>query len=120
VTNPSILYSEPSNHTAQPVEGPGFTAYVIPNTEPSKLSEADAVIVFAHGGGMMIGHPLQYLKSYRRWAGKARKMGKNVAFLALKYRETHSEDDDSGMLTIGSFVNCPKVARSAEHTSLSV
>jgi hypothetical protein len=93
VTNHSILYSEPSNHNAQAIDGPDFTAYVIPSMEPSELSKADAVVVFAHGGGMMIGHPLQYLKEYRRWAGKARKMGKNIAFFALKYRETHPEVD---------------------------
>jgi len=86
VTNHSIFYSEPANHNAQSLDGPGFTAYVVPSMEPSELGKADAVVVFAHGGGMMIGHPLQYLTEYRRWASKAQKMGKKIAFFALKYR----------------------------------
>ncbi len=73
----SILYSEPPNHGQQTVETSNFKAYVIPSTPLGELRRADAVVLYAHGGGMIFGHPLQYLKTYRRWASHSHNLGKH-------------------------------------------
>ncbi|OCK80947.1 alpha/beta-hydrolase [Lepidopterella palustris CBS 459.81] len=85
VHNAKILYSEPSSHHAQKIEEPGFTTFVIPTTKPAVLWGADAVVLFEHGGGMIMGHPLQYLDTYERWVKEASKIGKKIVILALQY-----------------------------------
>jgi acetyl esterase/lipase len=49
------------------------------------MQNADAVYIHAHGGGMAIGHPLQYLEEYRRWVKLAAKRGKSLVILAPAY-----------------------------------
>lgn len=85
VTVPTIFYSEPSNHGVPPIEEKAFKAYIVPTVESSKLRDADAVMLFAHGGGMMIGHPLQYLTDYRRWIKHAASMGKKLVIVGPQY-----------------------------------
>jgi hypothetical protein len=68
----------------------------------------------------MIGHPLQYLTEYLRWASKAQNMGKNIASLALKYRETPFEADYVEIRIAGSFVAHAKVARPTERPARSI
>jgi acetyl esterase/lipase len=87
VNKPDIFYSEPANHDTQVIETADFKSYGIPGTAPSDLKHADAVVIFCHGGGMMIGHPLQYLAEYKRWARGASRLGKKIVFLALQYRK---------------------------------
>lgn len=87
VNNPEILYSEPASHDTQLIETIDFKSYVIPDIAPSDLKHADAVVIYCHGGGLIIGHPLQYLAEYKRWARGARAQGKKIVFLALQYRE---------------------------------
>lgn len=86
--NSSILYGEPTGHDTQIVETVDFKAYVVPSTPASQLKNADVVIIYCHGGGMIIGHPLQYLDDYKRWASKAKMKGKCVIFMGLQYRES--------------------------------
>lgn len=84
---PTVLYSEPPGHNAQHVQGEGFGAYIVPTTPENQLRAADAIVLFAHGGGMVMGHPLQYLKEYERWSNHARRLDKKVVFVAPRYRE---------------------------------
>lgn len=84
--NHLILYSEPRGHGAQRVETDAFTAYLVPGTDVARIRDADAVVLFAHGGGYIMGHALQYLDEYRRWIAGAKKMGKNLVVLTVNYR----------------------------------
>lgn len=92
--NHLILYSAPKKWqgSAQIIHTPGgFTGYLIPSGSAdtdvvAKLKDADAVIVFAHGGGYIMGHALQYLREYARWVAKAKKMGKKVVVVTVDYR----------------------------------
>lgn len=86
VHNAQILYSEPSKHDILKIEAPGFTTYVVPTTKPADLKLADAVVIYVHGGGMAMGHPLQYLKDYQRWIQHGREKGGKFVFLAPQYR----------------------------------
>jgi hypothetical protein len=88
--NASIFYEAPSGHDAQLISNTSFQAYLVPTTPIQELKSADCVVLFAHGGGMVIGHPLQYLKEYKRWAATAAKKGKVIRFLAVRYRKNHS------------------------------
>jgi len=80
-----IMYSEPDSHDTQRIEEEEFTTYVIPTTKPTDIKDADAVIIYCHGGGLMIGHPLQYLKEYKRWVNHAARLGKKLVILAPQY-----------------------------------
>lgn len=83
----TIFYSSPAQHDAQRIEGPGFAAYMIPTGKLADLKEADAVMLFMHGGGMILGHPLQYLHEYERWVNLAESKGKKIVIMAVHYRE---------------------------------
>lgn len=84
---PDMWYSEPQN-IVQKIESNGTRVFVIPDTKPEEIKNADAVYLYAHGGGMMIGHPLQYLTEYERWVAAAAKKGKKLVILAPVYRES--------------------------------
>ncbi|KAH8689345.1 Alpha/Beta hydrolase protein [Talaromyces proteolyticus] len=81
----TILYSPAQDHCEQKIEGSDFEAYIIPSTNTAELQEADAIVIFAHGGGMIFGHPLQYTKTYRRWTAYAQKLGKRLVFVSVRY-----------------------------------
>lgn len=85
--HPDVFYSEPSNHTTQTIETAKLKAYIIPQTKNSELQHADAVVIYAHGGGMIFGHPLQYLKAYKRWSTHARTIDKQLVFIPVRYRK---------------------------------
>jgi hypothetical protein len=80
------LYSEPDNHNTQIIHTYEFATYVLPATEPSKLKDADVVMIYAHGGGLYMGHPLQYLDEYNRWVNSVATHGKRLVILAVEYR----------------------------------
>jgi len=86
--NPSVFYSAPLDDTVQHVEENNLDFYIVPSLKDpaTQLRDADAVVLFAHGGGMIMGHPLQYLDEYRRWVQRAKELGRNVVFIAVKYR----------------------------------
>jgi hypothetical protein len=86
---PTILYSKPRDTDLQEVQEAGLHLYIIQGSEKSKtqLKDADAVILFAHGGGMIFGHPLQYLSDYRRWISGAKRLRKKLDFVAVQYRK---------------------------------
>lgn len=88
--NGAIFYSDPVDETVQSVkvEQDQAEVYLVPTlARPSvELQAADAVVLFAHGGGMIMGHPLQYLDEYRRWVRVARQRRRKVVFVAFKYR----------------------------------
>lgn len=86
--NGNILYSEPSNHHTQKVERAGFQTFILPTTSPDAMKNADTILVWCHGGGGMIGHPLQYQATYKRWIHKAGQRGKNIVILGLRYRKS--------------------------------
>ncbi|KAH6665946.1 Alpha/Beta hydrolase protein [Halenospora varia] len=81
---PDMWYSEPQN-IVQKIESNGTRVFIIPDTKPEEIKNADAVYLYAHGGGMMIGHPLQYLTEYERWVAAAAKKGKKLVILAPVY-----------------------------------
>lgn len=87
VHHPDLYYSEPPNHDIQTIQTPDLKAYIIPRTESADWSRADAVVIYAHGGGMIFGHPLQYLKAFKRWAKHAESMQKRIVFVAVRYRK---------------------------------
>lgn len=66
------------------VQTPRFTAYLI----GSSLKSADITILYCHGGGYAVGHPLQYQSIYRRWQNKGEKKGLKLCFVALCYRKS--------------------------------
>ncbi|KAK5054569.1 hypothetical protein LTR84_001460 [Exophiala bonariae] len=93
-----VFCSEPWSHNCQEVvlagstvdtlhEKPIVGGWVIPNTDVDELKQKDAVIVFAHGGGYAIGHGLQNASAFRRWVGKAKSMGQEIAIVTVKYRK---------------------------------
>ncbi|KAH8647576.1 Alpha/Beta hydrolase protein [Tricladium varicosporioides] len=81
---PDMWYSEPRN-TVQKIESNGMRVFVIPNIRPEEIKHVDAVYLYAHEGGMMIGHPLQYLTEYERWVTAAAAKGKKLVILAPVY-----------------------------------
>jgi len=81
-----IFYSEPGIHDTKSIDTNGTTTYVIPTTKPEDIKNADAVYIYCHGGGLFLGHPLQYLDEYKRWTALAAQKGKNLVLLAPKYR----------------------------------
>ncbi len=93
--NSDIFCSEPWRHECQEVVLPGkyvsgkkvVGGWVVPSTERNELKGKDAVVLFAHGGGFALGHGLQNLGMFKRLSGKAKKMGQDVAFVSVKYRE---------------------------------
>lgn len=46
--------------------------------------------LFAHGGGYALGHGLQNLSMFRRLTKKAKLMGRDIAFVSVRYRESLS------------------------------
>ncbi|OAG34164.1 hypothetical protein AYO21_11696 [Fonsecaea monophora] len=68
---------------ARKISTPEFTAFDV--GEPGPFRDADVVIVYLHGGGYCIGHPLQYRTMYKRWLGLARKQGMKLAIVAVQY-----------------------------------
>jgi len=84
--NSDIWYSAPPSHTVQQIDTNGTTTFVIPSTNPNSIKTADAVYIHIHGGGLIIGHPLQYLKEYKRWVELAAQQGKKLVILAPLYR----------------------------------
>ncbi|KIX96491.1 uncharacterized protein Z520_07757 [Fonsecaea multimorphosa CBS 102226] len=85
VYSPTIFYSAPRKTSIPKVDGPGWSAYLVPNVSSGDIAQQDAVVLFAHGGGMIAGHPLQYRDEYKRWSQRAAKDGQKVLFFAVKY-----------------------------------
>lgn len=79
LATPSTAFSHVNTIT-----GDGFTAYGTWRTKDYQT--ADAVILFLHGGGYMIGEPLQYRSTYERWQRKAAKSGLKLAVVSVQYR----------------------------------
>lgn len=88
--NPLIFYSSAQEKSVQKFTHRGTDFFLVPSLDQPReaLEAADAVVLFAHGGGMIIGHPLQYLDEYRRWVQKGIEKGKRVIFVAVKYRKS--------------------------------
>lgn len=84
--NAALLYSEPAGHQVQRIQHQGSLGFLLPTTSLDDLASKDAVVLFAHGGGYIIGHALQYLEEYVRWIKAAGRQGKKMAFLAVEYR----------------------------------
>lgn len=83
---PQLLYSEPPAHGLEKIDRESFNTYLVPKCDVSSLKHADGVVMFFHGGGMILGHPLQYLDAYERWAATAAKSGRRLVFVAVQYR----------------------------------
>lgn len=66
------------------LRGPGFEAFS--TTASENLKDNDLVILFCHGGGYGVGHPLQYRRMYQRWKKAATNFGLRLEIVALKYR----------------------------------
>lgn len=86
----TILYSAGDTSGVERIADEKAEGYIVsapgvPGT--TSLQNADAVVLFAHGGGMIIGHPLQYLVDYERWVQAAQLEGKRIAFVAATYRK---------------------------------
>lgn len=84
--NSDIWYSAPQPHDIQSIDANGTLTYVIPTTKPEDIKNADAVLVYGHGGGLFIGHPLQYIEEYKRWVAFAASKNKKLVILAPVYR----------------------------------
>ena len=86
--NGAIFYSEPVADDVQHVQQKDVDLYILHSIENStvKLVDAHAVVLYVHGGGMIMGHPLQYLDEYRRWVEVSKYLHKQVVFVAVKYR----------------------------------
>jgi hypothetical protein len=84
--NSDIWYSAPQNHNIQSIDTNGTLTYVIPTTKLEDIKNADAILVYGHGGGLFIGHPLQYIDEYKRWVALAASRGKKLVILAPVYR----------------------------------
>jgi hypothetical protein len=84
----TMVYSNPSYavHESRVIKTDDFTAYVVSPKPTDKLSAADVVILYFHGGGYMIGEPLQYVKSFKRWKKKALSVGVKLEIVTVKYR----------------------------------
>jgi hypothetical protein len=76
--NVEIWYSEPASHGVQKVNTDGTSTLVIPSIDSEEIKNADAAYIHAHGGGLFVGHPLQYLEEYKRWIERSRKAGLEV------------------------------------------
>lgn len=85
--NADIWYSAPQDHDVQSIDTDGTLTYVIPTTRPEDIKNADAVLVYGHGGGLSMGHPLQNLEEYERWVALAESKGKKLVILAPVYRK---------------------------------
>ncbi|KAN0105043.1 alpha/beta-hydrolase [Hyaloscypha variabilis] len=90
ITDSDIWYSEPEFHNIHKfATSKTETAYIVPTTEElnivKELRNADVVYLYAHGGGLFIGHPLQYLTEYKRWVSKAQEKGKKMVIIAPHY-----------------------------------
>ncbi|KIW77176.1 hypothetical protein Z517_09622 [Fonsecaea pedrosoi CBS 271.37] len=83
--DPDIVLNAPKAavEKARKISTPEFTAFDV--GEPGPFRDADVVIVYLHGGGYCIGHPLQYRTMYERWLGLARKQGMKLAIVAVQY-----------------------------------
>lgn len=89
----NIWYSEPAGHNIHEfATSPSDSAYIIPTTNDKgvfeEIENADVVYIYAHGGGLFIGHPLQYLDEYKRWVKRAEELGKKMVIIAPHYRES--------------------------------
>ena len=96
ITDSNIWYSEPESHNIHKfATSKAETAYIIPTTPDAnfvkELRDADVVYLYAHGGGMFIGHPLQYLNEYQRWVCKAKERGRKMVIVAPHYRMSFSQ-----------------------------
>lgn len=86
-----IWYSEPERHNIHKFATSSTeSAYIITTTNSSnvekEIQNADVVYLYAHGGGLFIGHPLQYLDEYRRWVKRAESLGKKMVIITPHYR----------------------------------
>jgi hypothetical protein len=81
----SIWYRTPAKIDTQRIDIEDFGAYVILDTKPADIKNADAVYIYTHVGGMLIGHPLQYLNEYKRWVATAGRKGNSSVMLASRY-----------------------------------
>ena len=88
----TLIFGPPSSQNVQrlSVESEAINAYVVPSTPEQVLKEVDVVVLYCHGGGLMIGHPLQYLDCYERWSEKGKQLGKSIVFVVVQYRESLS------------------------------
>ena len=89
--NPNLVLSVPLStvHCADRRDHGTFNGFVVP--AGTVLGGVDVVLLFLHGGGYAIGHPLQYRAAYTRWIKKARNMHIELAVFALRYRESWLE-----------------------------
>ena len=69
------------------IDGNGWEAYEVEPKPNIPLRKSDAVILYFHGGGYILGHPLQYYRTYLRWKTKAAQSGLHLAIVALRYRK---------------------------------
>lgn len=72
---------------ARRVDAPGVEAYVVSQYPTRSLASFDAVILYCHGGGYVIGEPLQCYSSFVRWTKKASQKGLNLAVFSIRYRK---------------------------------
>jgi acetyl esterase/lipase len=89
--NYRFIYTAPKAAAtrARRIDGNGWEAYEveIANSPKLPLRDYDAVMLYFHGGGYILGDPLQYGSAHRRWKAKAAELGFKLAIVALRYRE---------------------------------
>lgn len=74
-------------------DDPGFYGYLYTSRfssayGQSSVAGADAVWIWAHGGGFTVGEARQYHHTYQRWVDKAyREHGFDLRILAVEYRQ---------------------------------
>ena len=80
------------DHKARQV-GTDFTGYIIPGYKDFKTPTAAhqghglCAILYAHGGGYARGEAKMYINYMERWEREAAKIGLDIVFLSVEYRE---------------------------------
>ena len=87
-TDSSLLLDAPESckKTTASVRLEGGEMYLI--AKGRSVQKSDLVVLFCHGGGFAVGHPLQYRSMYRRWIRKASGAGLGLAIAAIRYRKS--------------------------------
>jgi acetyl esterase/lipase len=85
-----FIYSTPKSayDGTRRIDGNGWEAYEVAADPGRLLQDYHAVVLYFHGGGYIIGDPLVYHSTYRRWKAKASRRGLRLALVPLRYRES--------------------------------
>lgn len=98
---PTFTHRLPADYgrsDAAPINGKGWSGYVIPGPDPHVLKQATRngklrVVLYGHGGGYARGEARMYVPYMKRWVAAAKQKGLDMVFLSVEYRKPLSQSD---------------------------